>query len=167
MANLLPRLYRRLLAVFAVMTIFSSAAHAQMADFILVEKAKRLMTLYAGGKPVKTYTIALGGAPVGHKTTQGDNRTPEGKYRIDFKNNKSQFYLSLRISYPNAADKAQARKRGVSAGGDIFIHGQPRLSTRKSKIPYDWTLGCIAVSNAEIEEIWQKVAIGTIIEIKP
>jgi murein L,D-transpeptidase YafK len=142
------------------------ATSARQADFILVEKAKRMMTLYAKGKPVKSYVVALGGAPVGHKTTQGDNRTPEGRYRIDFKNNRSQFHLSLRVSYPNAADRAQATRRGVSPGGDIFIHGQPG-GTRTSKIASDWTLGCIAVSNAEIEEIWKLVKVGTVVELKP
>ncbi len=144
----------------------SGAVMAQPATYILVEKARRTMTLYANSKPLGTYRIALGDAPVGHKTTQGDEKTPEGKYKIDLKNQYSRFHLSLRISYPDKADLAQAAKRGVSPGGDIFIHGQPG-GTPTSKIPYDWTDGCVAVSNKEIEEIWRQVKIGTTVEIRP
>jgi murein L,D-transpeptidase YafK len=140
--------------------------HAQNADYILVEKSKRLMTLYAGGKPIKSYKVALGDAPVGHKTTQGDEKTPEGKYKIDLKNQYSRFHLSLRISYPNAADRKQAAARGVSPGGDIFIHGQPG-GVPLAKIPYDWTDGCVAVSNAEIDEVWKLVKLGTVVQVKP
>jgi murein L,D-transpeptidase YafK len=159
----------RCIGIFLV-SGFTCATAAQpeatRADFILVEKSKRLMTLYAAGKPLKTYRIALGDAPVGHKTTQGDEKTPEGRYKIDFKNQYSRFHLSLRISYPNAADRKQATMRGVSPGGDIFIHGQPGASPM-AKIPYDWTDGCVAVSNAEIDEIWKLVKTGTAVEVKP
>jgi murein L,D-transpeptidase YafK len=127
------------------------------------------MQLMAGEKVIKTYKVALGNQPVGAKERQGDGKTPEGKYLINWKNPKSQFHLSLHISYPNAADRARAKKLGVNPGGDIFIHGvgktfgwlgaQHRLS--------DWTLGCIAVTNEEIEEVYALVRIGTAVEIRP
>ena len=154
-------------------SVVGSGGTAQAAplkvDRIVVLKSARRMNLLYRGRVVRTYTIALGFAPKGHKTTQGDGRTPEGRYRIDARNPKSSFTLSLRISYPNAADRAQARRRGVSPGGQIFIHGQPtRLgaAARVLKLPGDWTLGCIAVSNRAIREIWRVVKIGTPIELR-
>ena len=135
------------------------------------------MNLFYRGRLVRTYYIALGFSPRGHKTTEGDGKTPEGLYRIDARNPNSSFHLSLRISYPNAKDRAQARRRGVSPGGQIFIHGQPsRLSAAVGAamgiagnvvvIPGDWTLGCIAVSNRQIRELWRAVKIGTPIELR-
>jgi murein L,D-transpeptidase YafK len=153
-------------SIVAAALLFCSGAQAQTADYILVEKAKRVMTLYANGKPIKTYSVALGDAPVGAKTSQGDERTPEGRYKIDLKNQYSHYHLSLRISYPSAADRAQAKRRGVNPGGDIFIHGQPK-GYPLAKIPTDWTDGCVAVSNAEIDEVWKLVKVGTIVELKP
>jgi murein L,D-transpeptidase YafK len=111
---------------------------------------------------LKTYRIVLGDAPVGHKTQQGDERTPEGRYRITFRNDKSRFHLSLRVSYPNEADRAQARRRGVDPGGDIMIHGGTPPGYRR-----DWTDGCIAVTNDEMEEVWRLVPVGTPIRIDP
>ena len=138
-------------------------------DLIVVEKARRTMTLMSGDKVLKTYLVALGGHPVGAKERQGDSKTPEGSYVIESKNAHSQFHLSLRISYPNTSDREHARKLGVNPGGDIFIHGlAPSFSSigalhRK----VDWTAGCIAVTDQEIEEIWKLVPVGTKIEIKP
>lgn len=136
---------------------------------VLVEKSKRELHLMHKDKKVKSYTIALGGNPIGHKTQEGDLKTPEGIYKIDWRNPNSQFHKSLHISYPNAVDKAQAQKRRVSPGGAIFIHGLgPNfgfLGTLHTKS--DWTLGCIAVTNEEIEEIWDRVPNGTVIEILP
>lgn len=139
------------------------------ADFILVEKANRTLTLYKARKPIKTYRIALGGNPEGHKEQEGDSRTPEGRYIIDAKNPKSSFHLSLHISYPNKKDIASARRRGVDPGGAIMIHGTPGyLGTLQDVgIMRDWTAGCIAVSIPEIEEIYRNVRIGTPILIKP
>lgn len=145
------------------------APKAERADSILVEKAARRLTLYRAGKLLKTYAVALGGAPTGAKEREGDQKTPEGKYVIDSRNPRSRFHLSLHISYPSAADKARARKAGVNPGGDIMIHGIGEgfgwlgALHRKS----DWTLGCIAVTNEEIEEIWSLVPNGTPIEIRP
>ncbi|MEO1921135.1 MAG: L,D-transpeptidase family protein [Sphingomonadaceae bacterium] len=137
-------------------------------DFILVDKSDRTLTLFREGRAVRTYRdLAFGDAPQGHKQFQGDERTPEGRYRIAYGNPQSAFHLSLKIDYPNAADRAYAKRFGRSPGGDIFIHGQPNGSPEGQKIAYDWTDGCIALSNAEIEELWQTVPDGTPIEIRP
>jgi murein L,D-transpeptidase YafK len=134
----------------------------QRADRIHVDKSERRMQLLRGGKVLRTYRILLGDAPVGHKRQQGDEKTPEGDYRISGRNPNSRFHLSLRVSYPNDADRKQARKRGVDPGGDIMIHGGNSVL-----YPFDWTDGCIAVSNKEIEEIWSLVPTGIPIRIDP
>jgi murein L,D-transpeptidase YafK len=141
----------------------------ERATSILVEKQKRRMTLLRNGTPIKTYAVSLGGDPTGHKLKEGDGRTPEGAYQIDFKNQRSRFHLALRISYPEAADREQARRRGVPPGGDIMIHGLPNGLGwfQRWHLARDWTDGCIAVTNAEIEEIWALVNVGTAIEIRP
>jgi murein L,D-transpeptidase YafK len=139
------------------------------ADRILILKSERKLTLYRGGRPLKSYQVALGGAPEGDKRCQGDQRTPEGTYRINLKNRTSQYHLSLRISYPDATDRAEARRLGCSPGGDIFIHGLAKKFAYLGSLhrASDWTLGCIAVTNAEIEEIWAAVDVGTVVEIRP
>jgi len=127
------------------------------------------MELYREGKVIKSYRVALGPNSVGPKIRQGDHRTPEGKYRIDGKNAHSHYHLALHISYPDSKDRERARKFGVSPGGDIMIHRLPDryayLGSLHTK--YDWTDGCIAVTNAEIEEIWKLVAVGTEVEVNP
>jgi murein L,D-transpeptidase YafK len=147
----------------------AAALTAAPVDFILIDKSERRMTLYARGKEVARYRVALGFSPEGDKTRQGDGKTPEGRYRISFKNPRSQFHLSLKISYPNASDRAAAQAAGVDPGGDIFIHGTPGTTgVPAALVPRrDWTLGCIAVSNGEIEEIWRLVKVGTAVEIGP
>jgi len=135
---------------------------AQRADAIQVYKAQRRMELLRAGRIIATYRIALGDAPVGHKRQQGDEKTPEGDYRITYRNPRSRFHLSLRVSYPNEADRRQARARGVDPGGDIMIHGATPPGYRG-----DWTDGCIAVTNAEMDEIWRRVPVGTPIRIVP
>lgn len=138
------------------------------ADRILIEKAARKMTLFQGSETLKTYKISLGREPVGPKQQEGDSKTPEGRYTIDARNAASSFHLSLRISYPNAADRAQAQERGVKPGGQIMIHGLPNgMPDFSGAILSDWTNGCVAVSNAEIEEIWKLVPNGTAVEILP
>ncbi len=139
------------------------------ADKVLVIKNKRVLMLLRDGEIFRTYKVALGKQPTGHKTRQGDRRTPEGKYVLDSRNPKSKYHLAIHISYPNESDILNARNRGVSPGGDIMIHGLPP-GVGKSEEAYsflDWTDGCIAVTNSEMEEIWQLVADGTPIEIKP
>lgn len=139
-------------------------------DNILVEKSIRKMYLRHGDEVVHAYHISLGPHPEGHKEKEGDGRTPEGKYIISARNSHSKFHLSLRVSYPNAEDKIKAEKKKVSPGGDIMIHGTPNGIPSfifKYFRKKDWTAGCIAVTNDEIEEIWDLVSIGTPIEIKP
>lgn len=136
-------------------------------DRILVEKAARRMTVFRGGEAVKTYRIALGFAPEGDKAREGDGRTPEGVFTIDRRNPQSAYHLSLGIDYPQPDDIARARAEGYSPGGDIFIHGQPNGLGRVGALPYDWTAGCIAVSDDEIRELWAAVPNGTEVEIRP
>lgn len=135
-------------------------------DRIIVDKSDRTMVLMDGAKAVRTYTdIRLGDAPIGHKQFEGDEKTPEGEYAIDGRNPQSRYHLSIKISYPNAADRAFAAAAGKSPGGDIFIHGQPN-SARFGTIGHDWTDGCIALSNRDMDEVWALVKTGTPILIK-
>lgn len=131
---------------------------------VVVNKGSRNMYLLHHEEVLKEYKFDLGFAPVGDKTVEGDGRTPEGTYLIDRKNPQSSFHLSLGISYPNAADRAEAAAIGKRPGGDIFIHGQPNLKKAKGD---DWTAGCIAVKNREVEEIYAMVDTGTLITIRP
>ncbi len=136
------------------------------ADYLLVDKSDRTLTVYRQGQSLKTYFgLQFGDAPFGHKRFEGDERTPEGVYTIDTRNPRSSYYLSLRISYPNANDRAFAYQYGRSPGGDIFIHGQPN-GLRAGRMRGDWTDGCIALTNQEIAELWQIVPDGTPIEIR-
>ena len=137
-------------------------------DHIVVTKAARVMTLYdAHGSVVHTiHGIQLGDAPQGHKQFQGDERTPEGRYSIDYANPNSSYHLSLHISYPNAADRAFAAAQGRDPGGLIFIHGQPNWLAG-GRIPGDWTDGCIALADEEMDALWEAVPDGTPIEILP
>jgi len=141
------------------------------AAFVLVDKSDRTLTLYRGGEPVKAYAgLQFGAQPSGHKHFEGDERTPEGRYTIDTRNPESAYHLSLRISYPDAADRAYAAGQGRDPGGEIFIHGQPNAwagGDRGARMPGDWTDGCIALANAEVEELWRAVPDGTPIEIRP
>jgi murein L,D-transpeptidase YafK len=153
---------------FAVASQLVAQAASQV-DRIVIEKHKRTLALMAGAKILKTYKVALGGQPVGAKDRQGDHKTPEGIYSVDAKNPNSQFYKALHISYPNQADRANARKLGVSPGGDVEIHG---LGSKwgwlgaKHRLT-DWTDGCIALTNEEIDEIYPLIKVGTPIEIRP
>ncbi len=139
------------------------------ADRIVIYKAKREMQLLQDGKVVRTYKIALGGDPVGPKQRQGDHRTPEGIFRITGRNANSKYHRSLRISYPRPEDKSRAAKNRYSPGGDIMIHGLPNGYgwVGRGHLARDWTDGCIAVTDSEIEEIWGAVPDGTLVEIKP
>lgn len=145
------------------------ARDLRKADRMVVRKKMRKLALYREDDMLAEYAIALGAAPVGHKKKEGDERTPEGEYVIDWRNEKSGYYKSLHISYPNKEDEANARARGESPGGLIMIHGQKNRFgwlaplTQRS----DWTDGCIAVTNSEMEEIWRSVDDGTPILIEP
>jgi murein L,D-transpeptidase YafK len=142
---------------------------ALRADRILVEKSARRLTLLRQGRPVKSYRVALGHAPVGRKQCQGDDRTPEGLYRVDSRNAGSSYHRSLHVSYPNAGDAANARRAGCKPGGDIMIHGIKKGYGWMGSLhaAHDWTQGCIAVTDQEIEEIWAAVPNGTPVEIRP
>jgi len=144
------------------------ALRTEPADKILIEKKERRLRLFSRGEVIKTYKIALGGNPVGPKERQGDNKTPEGTYIIDSRNSNSGYHLSLHISYPNEKDKMRAKELGVSPGGDIMIHGiKNGLSwVGASHADLDWTKGCIAVTDEEMEEIYELVPNGTIVEIR-
>ncbi|MCV6597223.1 MAG: L,D-transpeptidase family protein [Mangrovicoccus sp.] len=133
---------------------------------VFISKERRKLYLLHEEEVLKEYKVALGFEPDGHKGEFGDGRTPEGLYFIDRHNPNSAFHLSLGISYPNSNDRLRAAQRGVQPGGDIFIHGQPNNGKKFGKGP-DWTAGCIAVKNDEIEEIFAMVRKGTPIYIKP
>jgi murein L,D-transpeptidase YafK len=157
------------LAIFLVLGLHCAAAAPSQADKIVILKSARTMTLLSGGKALKTYKVALGSVPVGPKRIEGDHKTPEGDYVIDAKNAHSQFHLSLHISYPSAADQQRARSLSARPGGAIMIHGLARPFAYLGALhrQTDWTDGCIAVTNAEIEEIWRLVPVGTRVEIRP
>jgi murein L,D-transpeptidase YafK len=139
------------------------------AERIVVEKSRRKLTLYRADGVVREFDISLGANPIGPKRAAGDSRTPEGQYYVDFKNLYSNYYLSVRLSYPSPADIAESRRLGVDPGGNIMIHGMP------NGVPWpytgyagrDWTDGCIAVSNAAMQEIWLAVREYTPVEIRP
>lgn len=134
-------------------------------DRIVIHKAQRRMELFSGGRLVHVMTgVGLGDAPVGQKHFEGDERTPEGRYTIDFRNPHSSYHLSLRLSYPDAAATAFAAAQHRSPGGEIYIHGQPNWLAL-GRLPGDWTDGCIAVSNREIEALWRAVPQGTDVEV--
>ena len=168
-----------LIAVFVIISaaaIFFYAHHNSNAlsagttiDRILVEKSERKLSIFRDGRKLKTYQIALGGNPVGAKEQEGDRKTPEGVYQIDYRNPKSDYHLALHISYPSGEDNARATERGVSAGSDIMIHGLPNGqgwigAAHRQK---DWTAGCIALTDEEIEELWRVTPDGTTVEIRP
>ena len=164
----------RVLTALTVLVCVSGVAQeaakpALHADRVLVLKKERTLQLLSQGKVIRSYRVALGGEPIGPKMRQGDHKTPEGVYLLDSRNGHSQFYKSIHISYPSAREREAARQEGVSPGGDVFVHGLPNGygwvgSSHRLK---DWTDGCIAVTNAEMDEIWQAVADGTPIEIRP
>jgi murein L,D-transpeptidase YafK len=146
------------------------APPTQFADRVVVEKAKRSMHLMQNGRVLRSYKVALGQDPVGHKTQQGDSKTPEGVYTVDFRRTVSRFNLALRVSYPSPQDRQYAASRGVDPGGEIYIHGQPTGGVSPARLAQtgpDWTDGCIAVTNPEMQEIFALVRDGTTVEIRP
>ena len=138
-------------------------------DKIVVEKSGHIMKTYKLGRLVASYKIALGSKPIGHKQQAGDGKTPEGIYYIANKNPHSKFHKSLLVSYPNPTDLQHARKLGVAAGGDIMIHGVGKSFAWLGRLHRfkDWTQGCIAVSNAEIDDLYAATPLGTMVEIRP
>lgn len=147
----------------------SVEAALPLADRVVVRKGERKLYLLRGEDVLRTYKVALGARPEGHKQFEGDYRTPEGKYRLTRRNPNSEYFLSIQVDYPNDHDIARARRQGLKPGGAIMIHGQPN-TPRKSRDYYtnvDWTEGCIAVSNSDMVEIWLMTPPDTPIEIKP
>jgi murein L,D-transpeptidase YafK len=147
----------------------SLASEFPVAEKVLVEKAKRKLYLIKDGEVFRTFDIALGSSPVGDKIAEGDFKTPEGVYRLDNRNPNSDYFLSIRISYPSDRDRREARSRGVSPGGQIMIHGQPNNPTYSAAYyrKQDWTNGCIAVSNSDMIDIWLMTPNDVPIEIRP
>lgn len=139
------------------------------ADRVVVLKTERKLVLMRDDRVLRIFRVALGRYPVGHKQRQGDAKTPEGAYTLDFKLKKSSFYRAIRVSYPNQQDISSARERGVDPGGKIMIHGLPNdmSASRVGHPMIDWTQGCIAVTNREMDEIWSMIDPGTPIEIHP
>lgn len=154
----------------AVLTVGQTATSARLrADRVLVLKKEHSLQLLHGAAVLRSYRIALGGDPNGPKTRQGDHKTPEGIYALDSRNAHSRFYKSIHISYPSDRDRAEARRNGVSPGGDVYVHGLPngyRWLGASHRLK-DWTDGCIAVTDEEMDEIWEAVPTGTPIEIRP
>ncbi|MFI4937171.1 MAG: murein L,D-transpeptidase family protein [Candidatus Berkiellales bacterium] len=147
---------------------FNSQEHHQI-DSILVEKQKRTMTVFHKNKVIKQYRVALGFSPQGNKSHEGDGKTPEGTYFIVGKNSQSLFHLSLKLSYPSTEQQQISKSQGLNPGGNIMIHGLAPHLEKKGKwhAMKDWTLGCIAVSNEEIEEIFRTADVGTKVVIVP
>ena len=140
-----------------------------VADKVVIEKAARKLHLIQDGEAFRTFDIALGIRPQGDKIKEGDFKTPEGMYYLDSRNQNSDFFLAIHVSYPNEEDRRQARQLGVDPGGSIMIHGQPNVPTRSEAYyrTQDWTNGCIAVSNSDMIDIWLMTGENTPIEIRP
>ncbi|MEQ9562290.1 MAG: L,D-transpeptidase family protein [Woeseiaceae bacterium] len=147
----------------------AAASDFPVADKVLVEKSKRKLHLLKNNQPFRTFEIALGVAPVGDKEREGDQKTPEGLYYLDMRNPASDFFLSIRVSYPNSTDRMEARRKGLDPGGQIMIHGQPNVPTYSAAYyaKEDWTNGCIAVSNSDMIDIWLMTPNHVPIEIVP
>jgi murein L,D-transpeptidase YafK len=153
----------------AKLTITSTKSKVNSIDSIVVYKAKRVLIIYSKKLAVKSYSVSIGENPLGHKIQQGDNKTPEGIYYINDKNAKSSYYRNLGISYPNKSDNAKAAKLKVATGGDIKIHGyaDEKGSFKNRGIKYAYTWGCIALTNADMDELFSWVKKGAVINILP
>ena len=179
----MPReMYRKLLISMTLAALLAPAARADSlaglagpagmlrpVDRVIVQKSNRRMELYRDGAIVATYKISLGLQPVGQKQREGDFRTPEGRYRLTRRNARSDFYLAVQVSYPEAIDLALARKNGWAPGGAIMVHGLPNFQkyARERYLSTDWTDGCIALSNEDMLDFWLLTGQDTPIEIRP
>ncbi len=175
-----PTPWRSVTGLFLASALLAAAAAAQppasppstpapKADRVEIRKADRLLLLYRGGTELARFQVALGGSPVGPKRCQGDQKTPEGRYRITGHYPKSEYHLALHVSYPNAADRKASAALGCPTGGDIYIHGLPngQGAIGAAHRLRDWTLGCVALTDPEIEEIAARVPDGTVLDILP
>lgn len=175
--HLLHRTVPALLAALAFLFAFSGPATSTelspvsdaVVDRIIIEKSKRTMTLLKQGNEVRTYKVALGRNPIGPKIRKGDQKTPEGLYYVDYKVHNSVYHRALHLNYPNQDDIERARSLGVTPGNSIMIHGMKEDKLWMGDVQYlfDWTNGCIALTNREIEEVWVLVSPWTPVEIKP
>ena len=161
-----------LIALILMLPLLNGGLQASgfpIVDMVLVDKSDRKLYLLKGDEPIRAFDIALGIRPVGDKQHEGDFRTPEGRYRLDLRNPDSEYFLSIRVSYPNGQDIREAQSRGLDPGGAIMIHGQPNEPTRSETYyrTQDWTNGCIAVSNSDMIDIWLMTGDNTPIEIRP
>lgn len=154
-----------------IVSQYAWAAKPERATFIVVDKSEHVLHVYAKERRIATFAVGFGTSPVGHKEREGDRRTPEGRYVLDYKNANSTFFKSIHISYPNAVDRAHARRLGVSPGGDIMIHGQandPVVRAAIDRYPYpDWTYGCISMKNEDMQRLWDMLSVPTPIHIQP
>lgn len=156
--------------ILGFLVLFLNSLLAQeKADLVVVSKKEKTLTLYKNKKILGIYPVVFGTNPVGHKQQEGDKKTPEGHYTLDYKKPNSSFYKAIHISYPNEQDKAEAKKRGVSPGGAIMVHGQPNGFewAESATQSYNWTHGCIALKNKDLDAVWNAVDAGTPIEILP
>jgi murein L,D-transpeptidase YafK len=171
--NFMKRRFRNLSLLFLLFSFplfaFAEKLEKPVADHIIIEKKAHRMTLYRGKKVLKTYRISLGRAPIGPKEKRGDHKTPEGHYVIDGRNPNSAYHLSLHISYPTPTQTENAEALGLSPGGQIMIHGLPNGMPNVGSLQqlYDWTDGCVAVTNSEMDEVWNLVPDGTPVDILP
>jgi murein L,D-transpeptidase YafK len=161
--------YKGLLIVLLLILQTANGESAQKADSVLVIKSEKRLYLMDKRERFASFPVTFGAEPVGHKQMQGDERTPEGHYTLTYKNPKSKFYKSIRISYPNAKDRENARRLGVDPGGDIMIHGLKKGWEWAESLAsfFYWTNGCIALSNRDMDRVWEAVDPGTPIEIRP
>ena len=155
--------------IFCLVSLSANGSAIQKADIIVVYKSKSKLLLKLDGKTIKEYKVVFGNNPKGQKQRLGDGRTPEGRYLLDYKNSHSAFYKSIHVSYPNEEDRRRARNLGVEPGGDIMIHGQKNgFGWLGFAVQwFNWTDGCIAVKNSDMDDIWNAVDAGTPIEIYP
>ena len=168
--NIIQKFKLHILVSVIALFLMAGAVHGgQIADRVIVEKSESRLYLMHEGKVFASFSVAFGANPEGHKKQQGDQRTPEGQYLLDYKNANSLYYKSIHISYPNERDRQEARSRGVDPGGDIMIHGQKNGYQGFSFLVqlFNWTDGCIALSNEDMDVVWEAVRPGTPIEIKP
>jgi len=163
------RLTTLLLSLVLLAPTLLQAGDFPVADEVVIEKSARELHLLNNGKIFRTFKIALGIRPEGDKKKEGDFKTPEGRYLLDLRNPNSDYYLSIRVSYPSATDRREADQNGLDPGGSIMIHGQPNVPSRSETYyrTQDWTNGCIAVSNSDMIDIWLMTGDNTPIEIRP
>jgi murein L,D-transpeptidase YafK len=162
-------IYQCAIILLTALALGGPACATERADQVVVSKSASRLYLQGNGKTFATFKVAFGAQPQGHKQQQGDERTPEGNYFLDAKNAQSAYYKSIHISYPNAADRAQAKSKGIDVGGDVMIHGQRNGWGWFAPLTqwFNWTDGCVALSNRDMEVVWRAVKVGTPITIYP